>query len=52
MAAAAVRLIWKCTKPRNTAEVALCERLARQAAEKYGMSTAVIRQVEIHSTCY
>ena len=43
MAAAAVRMIWKCTKPRHKGEKLLCESLARKAAEEYGMNTAVIR---------
>jgi hypothetical protein len=40
-----VKLIWKCNKPNSQAVVRLCESLMIQAAEAYGMDTAVIRQI-------
>ncbi|KAJ7858067.1 hypothetical protein B0H14DRAFT_3636880 [Mycena olivaceomarginata] len=45
----AVRLIWKCNKPRSKAVVQLCEALMTKAAQAYGMDTAVIRK-EPHDT--
>ncbi|KAJ7877570.1 hypothetical protein B0H14DRAFT_3858975 [Mycena olivaceomarginata] len=44
-----VKLIWKCNKPNSQAVVRLCESLMIQAAEAYGMDTAVIRK-EPHNT--
>ncbi|EGN96974.1 hypothetical protein SERLA73DRAFT_185239 [Serpula lacrymans var. lacrymans S7.3] len=46
---AAVKIIWKCTKPNNQNLVQLYERLMTQAAQAQGMDTAVIRH-GIHNT--
>ncbi|VDB91691.1 unnamed protein product [Peniophora sp. CBMAI 1063] len=48
-AGAAIRLIWKCTKPRDATVVSLCENLMLAAARKYNMDCAVIR-ASVHST--
>jgi hypothetical protein len=41
----AVRIIWKCTKPKSQGLQNFYEQLMTHAAQSKGMDTAVIRQV-------
>jgi hypothetical protein len=41
----AVRIIWKCNRPKSTELVRLYEQLMTSAARARGMDTAVIRRV-------